>query len=610
MSDNKNKDIHESQMAHEPHEPAEQPLNVFGPVDEPLEELTKIETTPKSESEEMALDDARRVKVLSPGMLVFKRFIRNKLAVVGLIILAFMFIFSFIGPHFVPYTQTQVFKGVGSMSKEYAGAIYNTEERFTIAEGETFTPADRAAYLFAKGKGETQFTSDGTGFYYVEVLDGFNRIVKLEEFAKTDPLGNLIVGGNVTEEFKAIYDKNSKNDSFDFEGTHYIITGRKEKSISTEKEIAVAALQVFDAVSQSDVKTVQSHAFRLAVAQAIAAGRPDFEFNDEMYKVEMDGDDAMVRTAAGKDFAAMSKIIVNPLDTANFLSIEFKNIVRDTMNDRQREFTFADPNGEEIHYKIIVVNQNFNIMRDQPTSLVRIYEHPSPEHPLGLDNNGMDLLTRLMYGGRISLLVGFVVVIIEMIIGVIIGGISGYFGGAVDTALMRFVDLFNSIPFYPIVIIFGSVMDALQVGSTQRIFLLMAILGVLGWTGIARVVRGQILSLREQDFMVATEATGIRTSRRIFRHLIPNVMPLLIVSATASLGGIIISEATLGFLGLGIKYPQASWGSIINIASEAHVMQTYWFMWFPAGMLILLTVLGFNFVGDGLRDAYDPKMKR
>jgi peptide/nickel transport system permease protein len=160
------------------------------------------------------------------------------------------------------------------------------------------------------------------------------------------------------------------------------------------------------------------------------------------------------------------------------------------------------------------------------------------------------------------------------------------------------------------VIIFGSVMDTLEVEPMTRIFLLMAILGILGWTGIARVVRGQILSLREQDFMVAAEATGIRTGRRIFRHLVPNVMPLLIVQATAGLGGIIISEATLGFLGLGVKYPLASWGSIINVSSDAYVMTNFWFMWIPAGLLILLTVLGFNFVGDGLRDAFDPKMKR
>ena len=175
---------------------------------------------------------------------------------------------------------------------------------------------------------------------------------------------------------------------------------------------------------------------------------------------------------------------------------------------------------------------------------------------------------------------------------------------------MRFVDLFNCIPYWPMMIIAGSVMDTLEVDSYLRIFLLMFIMGLLGWTGIARVVRGQILSLREQDFMVATEATGIKVSRRIFRHLVPNVMPLLIVQATMSLGGIIITEATLSFLGMGVKPPLASWGSIINAATDIFVMKAYPFIWLPAGFLILVTVLGFNFVGDGLRDAFDPKMKR
>ena len=252
----------------------------------------------------------------------------------------------------------------------------------------------------------------------------------------------------------------------------------------------------------------------------------------------------------------------------------------------------------------------FNIKRDTKAQLIRMFEFPSREHPLGLDNNGMDVMTRLMYGGQVSLMVGFIVVFFEIILGVIVGGLSGYFGGAVDTILMRVVDLFNSIPFYPVVIIIGSVMDTLQIEPRQRLYILMVVLGVLGWTGVARVVRGQILSLREQDFMVAAEATGIPTSRRIFRHLVPNVMPLLIVQATGSLGGIIITEATLGFLGLGVKYPEASWGSIINVASDAYVMTNFWFMWIPAGLLILLTVLGFNFIGDGLRDAFDPKMKR
>jgi peptide/nickel transport system permease protein len=298
------------------------------------------------------------------------------------------------------------------------------------------------------------------------------------------------------------------------------------------------------------------------------------------------------------------------LDQNEFLSVDFKKIARDAINNRVDKFEFVDANGVNIEYDIHRVNTNYYIKRETTTVLINMFEFPSVKHPLGTDNNGMDMLTRLMFGGRVSLMVGFVAVFLELVIGVVIGGISGYFGGNIDTALMRFVDLFNSIPTMPLILIFGSVMDTLEVTPINRMFILMAILGFLGWTGIARVVRGQILSLREQDFMVATEATGIRTSRKIFRHLVPNVMPILIVTATASLGGLIITEATLGFLGLGIKYPLASWGSIINISSDAFIMETYWFMWIPAAMLILLTVLGFNFVGDGLRDAYDPKMKR
>ena len=153
-------------------------------------------------------------------------------------------------------------------------------------------------------------------------------------------------------------------------------------------------------------------------------------------------------------------------------------------------------------------------------------------------------------------------------------------------------------------------LDGMRVDPQIRMLYLMLILGFLGWPGIARLVRGQILSLREQEFMTATEACGISVSRRIFRHLIPNVIPQLIVTCTMSLGSTILTEATLSFLGLGVKYPFASWGNIINDVNNAYVMTNYLFIWIPAGVCLLLTVLGFNFVGDGLRDAFDPKMKR
>jgi len=583
-------------------------LNSDIPSEEPEVKMTE------QANEEMRLDDARRVKSLSPGMLVFKRFIRNKLAVVGLVILVFMFTFSFLGPLFSPYGQTQVFINTGTMTKDYAGAIFNNELRYSVVEGESFGDAEKAQFLLALSNNEETFKVGDSSYYFNAVVEDTYRIMQLDLIAeellgRVNPVSGNALPDGLVEAFESA--REDGENSFELDGVTYRITRkRKAQEISTEHDLALATLNVYDAYDVAEVEHINSYEFKLASASAIAKEETAFSVNDQSYTIGYAEGQNTIFDSDGDAYAEVSNIIVNPLDQNEFLSVEFKSAIRKGIRNDETKVTFKHENGETIEYVIELVNINYYIKKAMPTELISQYELPSSIHPLGLDNNGMDVMTRLMYGGRVSLLVGFVVVIIEIVLGVIIGGISGYFGGAVDTALMRFVDLFNSIPFYPIVIIFGSVMDTLEVEPRSRIFLLMAILGILGWTGVARVVRGQILSLREQEFMIATEATGIRTSRRIFRHLVPNVMPLLIVTATAGLGGIIISEATLGFLGLGVKYPLASWGSIINVSSDAYVMTNFWFMWLPAGSLILLTVLGFNFVGDGLRDAFDPKMKR
>lgn len=564
--------------------------------------------------EEMHLDDTRRIKSLSPGMLVFKRFIRNSLAVIGFGILLFMFVFSFLGPILSPYGQTQVFKGLGSMPKDYAGATYNTELRYTVADGESFGSAERAQFLLALGKKNVTFNYGDSVYYYVSEGEEVYRIMQLDPVAEVMiGIFKPLVGETVPDTLKTAYQSalESKKTNFNLDGVSYQITKKNKAAIiSTEHDVALAMISVYDVYNESNKKYVASFDFKLASSQALSQNKSRFASGGENYSIRYDVGQSTILDNSGAEYAEVSDIIVNPIDKTLFLSVDFKGSVRESINNLQTKFSYTHDNGETVNYEIVRVNNTYNIKSEIPTELIRVYETPSFKHPLGLDNNGMDVMTRLMYGGRVSLLVGFVVIFIEIFIGIIVGGISGFFGGWVDTALMRFVDLFNSIPFFPMVLIFGSVMDTMEVDPMVRIFLLMMILGFLGWTGITRIVRGQILSLREQDFMVATEATGIRTSRKIFKHLIPNVMPLLIVYATAGLGGVIITEATLGFLGLGIKYPLASWGSIINVASDAYVMTNFWFMWLPAGLLILLTVLGFNFVGDGLRDAYDPKMKR
>ena len=236
---------------------------------------------------------------------------------------------------------------------------------------------------------------------------------------------------------------------------------------------------------------------------------------------------------------------------------------------------------------------------------------PSAEHILGTDNEGYDVFVRLMYGGRISLTVSFIAVFLITILGVLLGGVAGYFGGAIDTIIMRVCDVLMCLPGVPILLIISTILDASDIDAKYRIYLLMIYLTFISWTGTARLVRGQILSLREQEYMVAAEAMGYSTWRKIFKHLVPNVMPQLIVQMSLSLGSMILYEATLSYLNLGVKAPYAAWGTMINIIStNQDVLQNHWYVWVPAGICIVIAVLGFNFVGDGLRDALDPKARR
>ena len=236
---------------------------------------------------------------------------------------------------------------------------------------------------------------------------------------------------------------------------------------------------------------------------------------------------------------------------------------------------------------------------------------PSASHPLGTDKSGRDNLTRLMYGGRISLTISFLAVFIITVFGVVFGGLAGYFGGVIDNIIMRVCDVLMCLPGVPILLIVGFIIEGLGIDLKFRIYDLMGFLTLISWSGTARLVRGQILSLREQEYMVAAEAMGYSTSRKIFKHLIPNVMPQLIVSMTLSLGSMILYEASLSYLNMGVRAPFAAWGTMINIVAEdSNILQNFFNVWGPPGLCIIIAVLGFNFVGDGLRDALDPKQRR
>lgn len=535
-------------------------------------------------AQKYSLNDDRRVKVLSPSMMVTKRFLRNRIAVTGLIILIFMFVFSFLGGVFSPYKQDQFFYKETEIKREFGAVKENNAFRYESNDKEAFSSAVQAQTMLNIQKKQEEFTYRDKNYVLKEECKDFYSVYS----------GGKLVG----IAFKDIISSSTKDVelSFDFiynalecylgEGGSFVIDGEKytvDKDgtvMQDNEEYAYISRYIVQAV-MPDI--FLSHDFKeklIETVQSAENGSAKFVYTDESLIVKSEED-----------------------NNENKENKENKN-----SEDIQKDEAVMATAEYDIVFK--PDTNSWSILQMQKSHQYDTYSSPNKEHWLGTDKYGMDMLTRLMYGGRVSLVIGFIVVFIETFIGVIFGGISGYFGGNVDNIIMRIVDVFYCIPSLPIIIIIGAAMDAQRVDPTIRMVYLMLTLGFLGWAGIARLVRGQILSLREQEFMTATEACGIKVSRRIFKHLIPNVIPQLIVNCTMGLGSVIITEATLSFLGLGVKFPFASWGNIINDVNNTYVLTTYWFIWIPAGILLLLTVLAFNLVGDGLRDAFDPKMKR
>ena len=233
--------------------------------------------------------------------------------------------------------------------------------------------------------------------------------------------------------------------------------------------------------------------------------------------------------------------------------------------------------------------------------LKAIGKAPSLAHPLGTDLTGRDLWRRLVYGGRVSLSVGAVAVSIYVTLGVLLGSLAGYYGGRVDGWIMRFTEVVMAFPTLIILITIVAIVG-------PGLFNSMIAIGLIGWTGIARLVRGQILSLRAMDYVTAAQAVGSPQGRILRQHILPNVVAPIIVAATFGIAGAILTEAGLSFLGLGIKPPTPSWGNMINEAQQLTVIESKPWIWLGPGLMITLSVLAINFIGDGLRDALDPRM--
>lgn len=672
-----------------------------------LNEILKQKSGNNEKTQNVGLDDVSRVKVLSPGRQVFKRFMRNRLAVFGSGLLITMFVFSFLGPLFYPYGQKEIFYKYDTQNVNYALAkeitsytgyqisgdievprtvttSINSMAKKLIAsdEDQAILVSDAGSFLLRRvnddvfvltSVNEKKVASVGSGSALIGVYDmiedsiSFNgpRIDGLldairEDFDRTG--GEFVLDGvtyvyekdvaksyniysemdgvavfdnTLSPDFSGAFEKaaDEKAYSFSLSGRTYYLnetpTGYDAYSASGEKDAMVFTRLTFNAIS-TDVSI--SDGLKAQTLLHIEDG-DTFEADGVSYNVTKADGLNILKNGEGSEIAELSRFSVRRYTGEDSVEYDLKKEIEELvlemnetgiksetlmhaipLQDENGLYTYDDEGNLQYQEVELTITRKdtgeYVINCDQIIYLIDMFSPASKEHVLGTDGDGFDVLARVMYGGRVSLMVGFVVVFLEIIIGVVMGGLAGYYGGWVDNLIMRLVDIFYCLPSLPIMIILGAMMDSLRMDTYIRLMIMMATLGILGWAGVARMVRGQILSLREQEFMVAAEATGIRVRDRIFRHLIPNVMPQLIVIATMGMGSVILTESTLSFLGLGVKHPLATWGTIINSVSSATAMAHYQHIWIPVGLLICLTVIAFNFVGDGLRDAYDPKSKR
>lgn len=580
----------------------------------------------------------------TPAQTIFKNFRRNKLGVIGVIGFILIMAFSFVGAEFMPmdltyqepalsnvrpgwdfldYPAQLVKEGVQEISSgvSFSVALSNEGNLFVWGVQPVYIRAKMSTSIFAipKDMQNAKFSHVAAGDRHFVAIDtngkffglGYNNFKQLElpqlvsMKMKSTKIKELLAGEGVTGVL--------------FEDGEIVIWG---STLATRQDIV--PLEYQGRIVKAEITPV--NVVVLLDDGTIGVFGTD---GNELAGIPAELTDGSVKVV---DFTTSGRAAIALDDQGNLHT--WGSVLHGVMNIPEFEgkvvalggsknnHTLLLDNGKVLYWGANQFRQLEMPKRMKDTKYVAIYSDMFQNYAVaedgsltawghkgfifGSDQFGRDNLTRLIHGGKISLTVGAIAMVISIIIALIIGMTSGFFGGWLDNILMRFTDVIISIPFLPLAITLSTIVVG-RVSEMYRIYMIMVILGVLSWPGLARLIRAHILLEREKDFVLAAKALGVKQSNIILRHILPNIFNLVLVNITLGYAGSLLTEAGLSFLGFGVQAPTPSWGNMLNGAQSSAVIEYYWWRWIIPGIFVVLAALSVNLIGDALRDAMDPK---
>ena len=618
-------------------------------------------------SKELSEDEKFYVeKIESPSVMAVKSFFRRPLAVIALIVLISMFLFVFIGPILMPMDLTfqdtqqanqppcfsmlsvpsalenniRVISGrsgftvgvsndnnlyIWGSTKDVLAKIDFTKLPDAIKDGNVYTASAGTDHIIAittDGKvvgwgnnklGQFGKVSEEDKDRYVQMPEEFmengvdvSKVQQLLSGAQATAMivdGTLYVWGNPNnlQNLKDISSKGGTVEGIEKVAmTNYYILGVTDKGKITSFGNTLPLN--FESAVSSYGKTYRNSMMRYLSKKTvvdIVAGKNCFAMlTDEgevlVYGPAEKGEDKIPTIPADE------KVVKIAAGGFHFVAITDKgNIYSWGYNDAGQ----CDVAGQTAANVYAGAKQTYLVNENNELT----YKVGFKGNLMGTDGQGRDIFTRIIHGGKMTMTIGAVAVIVSTVIAIIIGCLSGYFGGWVDMLLMRITEIFSAIPFLPFAMMLSYVFQKTPVDEATRIFIIMVILGLLSWTGLARMIRAQVLAEREKEFVIAAQSMGVKESRIAFKHILPNVISVILVSVTLDFAGCMLTESSLSYLGFGVQQPQPTWGNMLDGANNSIVIQNYWWQWaFPALFLAIATI-SINIIGDTLRDVLDPK---